>query len=226
MSQRSYQFLILFWHSLRLEWRQSSAALTTIAVYAIALFVFALIFSHESRDQSSLLFPIIALVLGVITVSHSHDKLFYEDHEDGTLELYISQNLSLEFYSLAKGLSHWFFTALPLVILFFLTAMLGSQSYVFVFVSSACFALTTMIVVFMGMVCSALILASKRGQGVIVVLLLPILIPSLLVSHACFSAASNDLEFSGYFAILLGLGLISGGISLCATPFALRLAIK
>lgn len=219
-------FLIFFWQTVRLEGRQSSNVLTTIALYAMALFVFALILSHEPVDQVGILFPTVSFVLGLVTLAQSSEALFLQDQEDGTLELYVSQNFSLEFYSLAKGLSYWVCIGLPLVILFLLTITMGGGSFSFIFASGISFALTTLTVIFMGMICSALTLASKKGRGLSVVLVLPILVPSILVSHACFSAALSGLEYMGYLAILFGLLLISGGISLCATPFALRLAMR
>ncbi len=53
-----------------------------------------------------------ALLASLLTL----DRLFSGDHDDGSLDLILMGRLPLEFVVVAKALSHWVTTGLPLVV--------------------------------------------------------------------------------------------------------------
>src|SRR5436853_5832252 len=44
------------------------------------------------------------------------DRLFLDDHDDGSLDVIVMSRSSLELVCLAKALAHWFATSVPLIV--------------------------------------------------------------------------------------------------------------
>jgi heme exporter protein B len=160
-----------------------------------------------------------ALLASLLTL----DRLFANDHDDGSLDLILMGRIPMEIVVLTKALAHWVTTGLPLVIAspilgLFLNlepAALGSTALT-LFVGTP--ALT-----FIGIVGAALAVALRRGGLLMPVLVLPMTVPVLIFGVAATNAAvDGTVPFATPFTILCALTLMSAVIGPFAAAATLR----
>jgi heme exporter protein B len=145
------------------------------------------------------------------------DRLFANDHEDGSLDLILMARPPLELVVIAKALAHWVTTGLPLVIA---SPVLG----LFLNMEPAALAATALTLLagtpaltFIGVIGAALATAVRRGGLLLPVLVLPFTIPVLIFGVASANAVMvGPMPFATPFTILCAVTLMSVVIG----PFA------
>jgi heme exporter protein B len=151
------------------------------------------------------------------------DRLFANDHDDGSLDLILMSPVPLELAVAAKGLAHWLTTGLPLVIAApVLALLLNLDAW-----PMAAVALTLLVgtpaLTFIGLVGAALAVTLRRGGLIVAVLVLPLTIPVLIFGvTAANTAIVGPVPFSAPFTILCSLTLTSIVIGSFAAAAALR----
>jgi heme exporter protein B len=162
----------------------------------------------------------VALLLSALL---SVDRIFHNDHEDGTLEVIALGPLPLELVVAAKALAHWLSTAVPLVALapvlgLLLNLELGAYPAVV-----ATMLIGSPAVSFLGAVGGALTLGLRRGGLLVAMLILPLFVPVLI-----FGVASVDRMTSALGSPVQPL-LILAAYSLATVvlaPFAAAQALR
>jgi heme exporter protein B len=160
-----------------------------------------------------------ALLASLLTL----DRLFAVDHEDGSLDLILMADTSLELAVAAKAAAHWLTTGLPLVIAtpllgLFMNLDAGASAAVALTLFAGTPALT-----FIGLIGAALSVALRRGGLLLAVLVLPLCVPVLIFGVAASNAAIiGPLPFGTPFTILCALTLISLVVGIFAAAAALR----
>jgi heme exporter protein B len=160
-----------------------------------------------------------ALLASLLTL----DRLFANDHEDGSLDLILMARPPLELAIATKALAHWLTTGLPLVIAapaFGLFLDIEPRSMVAV-------ALTLLVgtpaLTLLGLIGAALAVTLRRGGLLVAVLILPLTIPVLIFGVAAANAAvAGPVPFGTPFAILCALSLASLVIGPVAAAAAFR----
>jgi heme exporter protein B len=155
------------------------------------------------------------------------DRLFANDHEDGSLDLILMARPPLELVVIAKALAHWVTTGLPLVIA---APVLG----LFLNLEPAALAATlltllagTPALTFIGVIGAALATALRRGGLLLPVLVLPLTVPVLIFGVAATSAAvTGPAPFGTPFTILCALTLMSAVVGPFAAAITLRSAME
>lgn len=187
-----------------------------LLVFLSLMIAFGLLSSNYPQLWQAFL-PILMMGLSYGVVSLSLDQLFRDDWEDGTLEWWVSEGQSLEIYVAIKILIHWLHLGIPL------TGIVGIISGFSSFSLLLGIAMTTLSLIFLGSIGSALCLGAKTSAATLLPLLtLPIGIPMMIVSMA----GVTDPGFTSYLALQGGLLLISCALSFVACPFALRLVLR
>jgi heme exporter protein B len=194
-------------------------SVTHVLLVFISLFVaFGLLASNHPAMWEAFL-PTLLMGLSYAVVSLSLDQLFREDWEDGTLEWFISEGKSLESYVLAKILMYWVRLGLPL------TALIGVMTGFSSFPLLLGVALTTLSIILLGAIGSALCLKAKAYTAILLpLLILPLGIPMMIVSMAAVTDSTAAL--SSYLALQAGLLFIAFSVSLIACPYALKLSLR
>jgi heme exporter protein B len=160
-----------------------------------------------------------ALLASLLTL----DRLFAVDHEDGSLDLILMADTSLELAVAAKAAAQWLTTGLPLVIAtpllgLFMNLDAGASAAVALTLLAGTPALT-----FIGLIGAALSVALRRGGLLLAVLVLPLCVPVLILGVAASNAAiTGPLPFGTPFTILCALTLISLVVGIFAAAAALR----
>ncbi|RUO18310.1 heme exporter protein CcmB [Aliidiomarina iranensis] len=202
-----------------------------------------------SRQRSDLLNPLIFLIIvvtlfplgvgpgpdilgriapGVIWVSAllssmlGLERLFRDDFRDGALEQMLLLPVAVEISVLAKILVHWLLTALPVLIITPLLALLMNlplQAWGTLWLTLF---LGTPVLSAAGAIGVALTVSLNKGGALLSLLLLPLLIPLLIFATAAVEAAVAGVSPAG------PLALIGAFMVLCITlaPFAVKAGLR
>jgi heme exporter protein B len=155
------------------------------------------------------------------------DRLFANDHEDGSLDLILMARPPLELVVITKALAHWVTTGLPLVVAapvlgLFLNLEPAALSAIVLTLLIGTPALT-----FIGLVGAALATALRRGGLLLPVLVLPLTVPVLIFGVAAANAAVvGPVPFGTPFTILCALTLMSSVIGPFAAAATLRYGME
>lgn len=162
----------------------------------------------------------ITLLLSVLL---STDRIFRPDYEDGSLELMTMGPLPLELVAVAKALSHWIGTGLPLAVLApGLGVLLNLDSILFVplLIAMTIGSLALSLLASLG---AAITVGIRRGGMIVSLLILPLYVPVLIFGVA---STSGTIGVPGAFGpsllILAAISLMSLVIAPLASAAAIR----
>jgi len=152
----------------------------------------------------------------------SMDNLFRADYEDGSLEQLLLSPHPLYFLVLAKNISHWLVSGLPVVLVSPLIAYmlnLPAESYLVLFLTLM---LGTPVLSLLGSIGVALTVGLGSRGLILAVITLPMCVPVLIAGTLAVEQTQNGASLAGFLAIL-GAMLV-GAISLA--PLASAAALK
>lgn len=202
-----------------------------------------------SRQRSDLLNPLIFLLIvvslfplgvgpgpdilgriapGVIWVSAllssmlGLERLFRDDFRDGALEQMLLLPAPVEVSVFAKILVHWLLTAVPVLLITPLLALLLNLPLQAWGVLWLTLLLGTPVLSAAGAVGVALTVSLNKGGALLSLLLLPLLIPLLIFATAAVEAAVAGISPAGPLA-LIGAFMV---ISLTLAPFAVKAGLR
>jgi len=148
--------------------------------------------------------------------------MFKDDYEDGTLDRIVINSDMLEICILAKVLSHWLFSILPLVIIAFLINFLltGNLSVsITLFISLMIGSLTISLI---GSIASSLTLTLKGNGLLLSTIVLPLDIPVLIFGTSAIYNSSIGLNYDSELLFMLLLLILF----LVIAPFAASFGVK
>lgn len=146
----------------------------------------------------------------------SLDRIFALDHEDGSLDLLATAPLPMEGVVSIKALAHWVTTALPLVMIAPVLAVLLSlpgQGFVWLTLSLL---IGTPALSVIGTFGAALTVGIKRGGLLLSLLVLPLYVPTLIFGAEVARRGAGGLDVTAPLTLLAGI--TCGTIALL--PFA------
>ncbi len=152
----------------------------------------------------------------------SLDRIFALDFEDGSLDLLATSPLPLEAIVTVKAIAHWLTTALPLVVIAPILAVmlnLPTQGYLWVIASLA---LGTPALSVIGTFGAALTVGLKRGGLLMSILVLPLYVPTLIFGAE--TARRGTIGMETQTPLLMLAGITFGTIALL--PFASAAVIR
>ena len=123
---------------------------------------------------------------------------------------------------LAKVVAHWLLTALPLILLSPIAALLLSLEPTVWWALILTLLLGTPTLSAVGAIGVALTVALRKGGVLLSLLVVPLIIPVLIFSASVLDAALLNLGYSGQLAIL---GAIMA-LSVTLAPFAIAAALR
>lgn len=192
--------------------------------YASILFLVSIGVGGE-RDILASIAPGLIWVAIILVCFLSFEDVYYEDYNDGTLDLYLVEGLTLYNFSFIKSLSHWLANCLPIIIL---TPILG----IFINLSNDVIIpiITTLLIgtpalSFIGCMGASLTLSIKWHGLIMPIIILPLFVPILIFG----SGAISIILFSGFeelyfrqIALLFGIS----GLSIVFCPLISFYIIK
>lgn len=215
-------FLGLLRHELRLALRQGSDTGIVLGFFLLAVVLFPFGIGPEPEVLRRV-GPGIIWVAALLAALLSLDRLYASDYEDGGLDLLALSSLPLELVALAKGVSHWLTTGLPLTLLSPLLALLVDFEPSKLPLLMLSLLIGTPALSLIGSLAAALVLGARRQGVLLSLLVLPLYVPPLVFGAAASAAVGNvrsDL-------LLLGaLSLAAVSLAPWAAAAALRQALE
>jgi len=214
-------FLALVGRDLRLALRGGIGSLVAVVFFVIAAALFPLGVG-PGLELLQRIAPGVLWVCALLATMLSLDRLFQEDYEDGSLEQLALGRLPLEFVVLAKTLSHWLTTGLPLIIAAPVLALLldmNSEGFAVLVLSLL---IGTPILALIGAIGAALTVGLRRGGVLLSLLILPLYVPVLILGAGAVDAAIFSFGARAHL-LILGAGLLG---TLVLAPFAAAAALR
>lgn len=214
-------FINIIKRELLLYARQRSEYFTNILFFFSIVSVFLFTLGFDAKLLATI-FPTVIWSAALITVLLTQDNLLRYDYQLGIIEKFLVSQNNLYIIFLAKILSHWFITGIPIIIL---TPMLGlffniNIDTMFVIVLSLVFG--TGILSFFTAIGVSLTIILRKGGMLLAILILPLYIPVMILG---VSAAMYQVDGISYYA---QIALLAAILLSCITfvPFVVSSAIK
>lgn len=199
------------------------------AAIAVAFFlVVATIFPFGIGAEQALLARIgagVVWVAALLAALLSLERVFAADFEDGSLDLLALGPLPPALLALAKALTHWLATGLPLVVAAPFVALLYGLPTSALPVLALALLLGTPTLSLLGAIGAALALGARRGGVLVPLLVLPLCVPVLIFGAAAAEAAIAGGALRLPLSLLAAFLLAAAALAPWAAGAALRQAL-
>ena len=210
---------------LLLAFRRPGEWLQPLAFFALVTTLFPLAMDPEAALLRQLA-PAALWVTLLLTSLLALDFLYREDGRDGTLEQYAVSGQSFTALLLAKTVTHWLLTGLPLVLAGPLAAMsLGAPPSAMPGVFFALL-LGSISLSLIGSIGAGLTLGLRRGGALLSLLVLPLVMPVLVFGARATALAIAGDEASGALYLLAAMGVLALTLAPLAAAAAVRISLE
>lgn len=217
--------MLMFRAAFQREWRllarQKADWLNPLMFFLIVLTLFPLGVGAKPNLLAEIA-PGIIWIAALLSVLLGAERLFKDDFRQGTLEQLVAAEQPLLPYVLAKLTSSWCSTALPLLVVSPLIALLlglDIQAWQAIVLTLL---LGTPLLNLLAALGAALTLSADKGGILLALLILPLYIPLLIFASAAVEQASFGLSYSGQLAVLAAMLCLA----LALVPLAVLKALK
>jgi heme exporter protein B len=156
----------------------------------------------------------------------SMDNLYRADFEDGSLEQLLLSPNPLFFLVLAKNISHWLVSGLPVILVSPVLAYmlnLPSQAYGVLVLSLL---IGTPIISLLGSIAVALTVGLGSRGLILAVITLPMSVPVLIFGTLAVQSQLNGISPTGYLSLLFAMFAASLSLAPLASAAALRISVN
>jgi heme exporter protein B len=214
-------FLALLARDLHLSLRYGSDTLAALLFFVLTAALFPLAIGPEpemlGRMGSGIVW-VCALLAALLPL----DRLFGADFEDGSLDQLLVSGLPASGIAMAKALSHWLVTGLPLLFVAAPLALMLHISQAAIPVLLGGLLAGTLLLSLLGVTGAAIVLGARRGGVLLPLLILPLSMPALIFGVAAVDATSGGQSARPH--LLLLFALLAAAIPLC--PLAAGAALR
>ena len=209
---------------LTLAWRRRG----DIAMPVLYALLVTVLFPFALGPEDTLLQRIaggIVLVTVLLAMLLTLDALFSSDIEDGSLEQLVLSPQPLALLLGMKILAHWLTTALPLIVVAPLLAVMLHLPLAVVPVLLLALALATPLLSLLGAVLVALTVGTRRSGMLLALMLLPLCMPAVIFAAGAIAAAQQGLPWLAPMAWLASALVLAVILAPLACAAALRIAL-
>jgi heme exporter protein B len=211
----------LIMRELRLSLRHGSDTLAALLFFALAASLFPLAIGPAPETLGRIA-PGIIWVCALLAALLPLDRLFGADLDDGSLDLLLLSGLPPSLTALAKAISHWLVTGLPLLVgAAPLAVMLRMPDEAIPALLLGLLPGTAILSLF-GTTGAAIVLGARRGGVLLPLLVLPLTAPVLIFGTSAADAASAGMSYRPH--LLLITALLAAALPLC--PLAAGAALR
>jgi len=205
---------------LRLAARAGGSILTLVVFFALVATLVPFAVGPE-RELLRRLGPAIIWIAALLALLITSERLYRDDHEDGSLAAMRLARLPLEVTIAGKLLAHWLTTAVPLMVVTPPLAVLYDLDGATLLRTELTLLIGTPALISYVGIGAAITVALRRGGLIAPVLVLPLTVPTLIFGIAAIrpllaGTAATALMF------LIGFSLIA----IVIAPFAAALALR
>jgi heme exporter protein B len=215
----------LVWRDLMLAWRRRADVLATLFFFVLVVSLFPLGIGPE-RETLRTIAPGVVWVAALLASMLSLGRLFGNDYQDGSLEQILLTPQPLYLVVLAKILSHWVISEVPLVIVAPLLGVQFGLSQNTLGIVALSLLLGTPVLSLIGAIGAALTLGLRAANVLVALLVLPLYIPVLIFGAGAVFASLSGLEARPYLLLQGATLLVSLVFAPWATSAALRISVE
>jgi heme exporter protein B len=217
-------FAALLGRELRLALRHGGDSFGALLFFFVAGALFPLAIGPAPATLARIA-PGIVWVCALLAALLPLDRLFGADYDDGSLDQLLLSGLPASLVALAKAVSHWLVTGVPLLLAAFPLAVMLQLPAPALPALLGGLLMGTAVLSLLGTACAAIVLGARRGGVLLPVLVLPLTTPVLIFGAAAADAASAGLPVRPHL-LLLG-AYLAACLPLCpvAAGAALREAV-
>jgi heme exporter protein B len=208
---------------LRLARRRVVESLLPVVFFVVVTSLFPIGVGPEPdnlREMAAGVVWVCALLAAMLSLG----SLYASDYADGSLEQMLIAPVSLYEVTMAKALSHWLASGLPLLLVSPLIALLFGMTGESIGVLMLGLLLGTPVLSFLGGLGAALTLGLRSSGVLMLLLVLPLCVPVLIFGTGAVSAVQAGVSAQGHFSLLGALLLLTGMGAPLATAAALKIA--
>jgi heme exporter protein B len=214
-------FAAILGRELRLSLRHGADTLAALLFFVLAGALFPLAIGPAPETLGRIA-PGIVWVCALLAALLPLDRLFGADFEDGSLDQLLLCGLPAALVALAKALSHWTATGLPLLLAAGPLAVMLRMDEAAVPALLAGLLPGTLVLSLLGAMGAAIVLGARRGGVLLPLLLLPLMTPVLIFGAAAADAATTGISPVPHLLMLAAL--LAAAVPLC--PLAAGAALR
>lgn len=177
-------------------------------------------------DKLSEIAPGVIWIAVLLSSMLSMDNLYRADFEDGSLEQLLLSPNPLFFLVLAKNLSHWLVSGVPVILVSPVLAYmmnLPSEAYGVLVLSLL---IGTPIISLLGSIAVALTVGLGSRGLILAVITLPMSVPVLIFGTLAVQSQLNGINPTGYLALLFAMFAAALSLAPLASAAALRISVN
>ncbi|MFT4886138.1 MAG: heme exporter protein B [Pseudohongiellaceae bacterium] len=177
-------------------------------------------------DKLSEIAPGVIWIAVLLSSMLSMDSLYRADFEDGSLEQLLLSPNPLFFLVLAKNISHWLVSGLPVILVSPILAYmlnLPSEAYAVLVISLL---IGTPIISLLGSIAVALTVGLGSRGLILAVITLPMSVPVLIFGTLAVQSQLNGINPTGYLALLFAMFAAALSLAPLASAAALRISVN
>lgn len=210
---------------LTLALRRRTDTLACLIFFGMVVSLFPLGIGPEANVLRNI-GPGVVWVAALLASMLALNRLFFDDHQDGTLEQLVLSPAPLPLLVLSKAVAHWASSGLLLVLASPVIAIQFDLSATATGVLCLTLLLGTPVLSLVGSIGAALTVG-VRGAGVLVSLLvLPLVMPVLIFGASAVQDSAAGMPVTGHFSLLGAMLLASIVLAPLATAGALRISLE
>ena len=215
-------FNSIFLKEILLIRRSGYESLFPIIYLFIIMVFFNISLSYVEKIVMEELIPIMIWISCLLICVFNIENIFKDDYEDGTLEIFLIGHQNSEVTVLAKVLSHWLISNIPIILTAPIIALvlgIDSQTTLILFISLI---IGTPTLSLIGSIAAALTVSLKKNKILVSIIVLPLYVPILIFGT---SAVNNSYFQLSYISELYLLAIIFL-IFLLTTPIICAKSLK
>lgn len=218
-------FFALVQRDMRLAWSQGGGALLALGFFLIAVSLFPFGVGPAPQVLARIA-PGVIWVVALMAAVISLDRLYQADFEDGSLDDLMLAPIGPIGVVAAKVLAHWLSTTLPLALLAPALGVLMNLPDAAYGTLVGSLLIGTPALSLIGSVGAALTVAVRRGGVLMLLLILPLYVPTLIFGVGAVEAVVSLSDPMPHLALLSATTLIALVVGLFASSAALKLAME
>ncbi len=205
--------------------RRRSDVLTVLLFFVIVVSLFPLGAGPEPALLRTIA-PGVIWVAALLASMLALNRLFAQDHADGTLEQMLLSATPLGLIVAAKVLAHWLVSGLPLVLMAPVLALQFDLPLPYFGVLVLSLALGTPVLSLIGAIGAALTLGVRGGGALLALLVLPLYVPVLIIGAGAVEAMASGLGAQAYLLLLAAFLVVAAAFAPWVAAVALRISVE
>jgi heme exporter protein B len=215
----------LLYRELLRHWRSRQDLINPLIFFIITVSLFPLAVSPEGKILSQI-GPGVIWVAALLATLLSLESIYRDDYLDGTLEFLLLQSNSPYKVVIAKILSHWITSGIPLIIISPLLSVMMHLDNEAVIAMMLSLLLGTPVLSLIGTVGMGLTVSLRQGGVLLSLLVLPLYIPILIFGASAVTAASMGFSYVAQLAYMGAFFVASITLVPIAAVASIRLSLR